>query len=63
MKKWNIPEITDLNIKETASGWSHSGKEGSWVDDNDHAHGVHGGSKPGDDPYDPTKPSTPDTLS
>lgn len=60
MKKWNAPVVTELDIKETASGWSHSGKEGDWQNDSDHGHGVHGGgSKPGD--YD--KPEAPDTLS
>lgn len=68
MKKWNAPEVVELNINETASGWSNSGKENTWVDDDDHAHGVHGGGNK-DKPYSPTpppepdKPSTPDTLS
>lgn len=57
MKKWNTPVVCELNIRETSSGWSHSNKEGSWVDDADHAHGVHGG---GDKDKNPV---TPDTLS
>lgn len=67
MKKWNAPEVVELNINETANGWSNSGKEGTWVDDDDHAHNVHGGdkNKPSNPitPPEPDKPSTPDTLS
>lgn len=59
MKKWNAPEVVELNINETANGWSHSGKEQEWQNDPDNAHGVHGGSKPEPKP----EPSTPDTLS
>lgn len=33
MKKWNAPEVTELNINETAHNWTGIYKDGGYIGD------------------------------
>ena len=65
MKKWNAPEMVELNINETANGLFPALYEGIFGDcicGNDANHGPLCGHDCPEDGKDNT-PSTPDTLS
>ena len=66
MKKWNAPEVAELNINETADGWFpalYEGITGDCLCGNDTPHGVcgpHGeetGKNEQETPSDTEKPS------
>ena len=52
MKKWNAPEVNELNINETAHNWTGIYKDGGYVGD-----GVVSGHLSWDKPEDPSKPT------
>lgn len=66
MKTWKTPEITELNINETAYNWFGNSKDGGYIGD-----GVISGhlkwdcsDKPGSGTDEPAKPEIPtDSLS
>ena len=54
MKKWNAPEVTELNINETAQNWCGNSWDGGYIGDGhigvlEWADGDKGGDKGGDD--------------
>ena len=57
MKKWNTPEVNELNINETAHNWTGIYKDGGYIGD-----GEVSGHLSWDKPAEPTPTGSPDST-